>query len=134
MFTIKNHKTTFIKPEFESLVSNNIPTTLKYKESIITLDEGYSFYISPNPTTKNDYLIVNFVSLETNDVWIKIRVLKNNNVVAESGLIKPGEYFEKIKLSNEIDYNDELTYIIMGYEKETYLSAGAANLKIVVGD
>ena len=97
--------------------------------------EGYNIYIDANPKiNNNNKLTINFISLKENNVWIKIRVLNTNKkIVAESGLIKPGEYLKNIKLNKKLNSNDNITYEIIGYEIETYLSAGTVKLKTKVG-
>lgn len=134
LFNIKN-KSSFIKPEFDSNASIMIPQNLDYKSAIIEISDGYSIYIDGKPHIDNDSLIVNFVSVENNTLWIKIRVLDDKeNVVAESGLIKPGEYLKSIKLDRKISVNDSMTYMIIGYEMDSYKSAGTIELNTKVGN
>jgi len=129
------HKTTFVKPIFDELSSSKIPEDLNYTKNVLEITKGYSIYIDVKPIIDNDYLIVNFVSLDTNNIWIKIRILdKDGSIVGESGLIKKGEHLEKIKLNKKVSINDKITYVIMGYEIDTYLSAGEVNLNTIVGE
>ncbi len=53
-------------------------------------------------------------------------------MIAETGLIKPGEYLQTIEFSRAVADDEPLTFKVMGYEPETYLSAGAVSLKPAV--
>ena len=128
-------KTTFSKPKFDKSSSVKIPDNLNYNDSVLKVSDGYTFYIEALPKIKKDHLIVNFISLENNNIWIKVRVLNSKEeVVAESGLVKPGEFLNKIKLNKSISSGDDISYVIMGYEKDTYFSAGVVNLNTKVGE
>ena len=71
-----------------------------------------------------------FTNPDTNDVWLKIRVLdKKGNILGETGLIRPGEYVKTITFDKKVPkVGDEITMKIMGYQPDTYYSAGAVNL------
>ena len=75
-----------------------------------------------------------FTNPETNDVWLKIRVLdEKGNILGETGLIRPGEYVKSITFTEKVPkVGDKITMKIMGYQPETYYSAGAVNLGTVV--
>lgn len=134
LISIKN-KSTFSKPNFDENISTKIPEGLDYEDSIINISKNYSIYIDGLPTLKNEEIIINFISLENNNVWIKIRILnENEEIIGESGLVKPGEYLKNIKLKNNIPKNGEITYMIIGYEIDSYLSAGTIKLNTRVGE
>lgn len=63
-----------------------------------------------------------------NNVWLKLR-LENSagEILGETGIIRPGEYVESLKL-NEKAASGDVTLHVMGYEPETYYSAGAVRL------
>lgn len=127
MVSIRN-KSTFKKPEFDKNAIETIPSDLEYQKKILNVTDNYSIYINPEPVIKNNSIILNLISLETNNIYIKVRVLNKNKKIAETGLIKPGQYLEKVKLDEELNVGDEIVYIIMGYEKDSYLSAGSVKL------
>lgn len=127
-------KTTFTKPKFDKLVLNEIPDDLKYQKNILKISEGYAIYIDAMPKIDDEQLIVNFISLEDNNIWIKLRIIKDNEIIGESGLVRPGEYLKTVKINTNLSINQNITYIIMGYEFDTYLSAGVINLNTKVGE
>ncbi len=132
MINIKN-KSTFKKPDYDKNAIETIPTSLDYQSKIINVTDNYSLYVEPSPTIKDNDLIINLISLETNNILIKVRVLNNDKVVAETGLIKPGQYLKNVKLNKKINVDDEIIYVIMGYEPDTYLSAGSIKLNTRIG-
>jgi len=131
---LKN-KTTFSKPKFDDLASSTIPEDLNYEDNILKLVDGYSFYISARPKIEEEYLIIDFVSMIDNNTWIKVRIFDDENkVMGETGLVKPGEYLEKVLLTKALSNNDNISYKIIGYEMDTYMSAGTVDLKTRVGE
>ena len=53
-------------------------------------------------------------------------------VLGESGLIRPGEYVQAVKLDTVPRSTANVSLKIMAYEPETYYSAGSARLKTVL--
>ena len=49
------------------------------------------------------------------------------------GLIKPNEYVKYVALSRELPQGTKIKLKIMGYEPQTYRSAGAATLNTTIG-
>lgn len=129
-----NEKSTFKKPEFDMGVSE-IPAKLNYEESVLSIADGYSLYISPSPKIlENNYLKIDLISMESNKIYLKVRILdENKNIIGETGLLKAGDYLEKVKLNKKVKEKDKIIYKIMGYEKDTYMSAGSVNLNTKVG-
>lgn len=130
-----NSKKQFKKPEFDKNATT-IPEKLEYKEKAIKISEGYSLYIEPIPQLdQKNNLILNLVSLKENKIWIKVRILNaKEEIIGETGLIKPGEYVKKIQLNQSLQKDDKITYKIMGYEKEKYTSAGTISLNTRIGE
>lgn len=68
-----------------------------------------------------------------NDVWIKLRVMDaEGNTLGETGLIRPGEYVQSVTLSTVPAEGETVTLKLMGYEPDTYYSAGAVSLETTV--
>ena len=122
----------FNKPSFESNVIK-VKDSTQYEDKLLTIRKGYSFYIDGAPEYKNNNLHVNFYSNSDESIYLKVRVLKDDKVIGESGLIKTGELLKSLRIKN-LKVNDELTYLIMGYEKDTYYSAGELKLNVKVGE
>ena len=134
LFSIKS-KESFKKPDFDSNVTE-IPSDLDYQKSVLNILDGYSIYISPNPKiVDDDCLKIDFLSVSTNNVYVKVRILDSeNNIIGETGILKAGDYLEKVKLSKSVKVNDNITYKIMGYDQDNYTSAGSVSLNTRIGE
>lgn len=131
-FLSYNKSKTFVKPKFEINVKKGIPE-IKEKETFkeFEVSENYIVYMNGETKLKDNKLNVYFTSKDTNEIYVKLRVLKDNEVVGETGLLHPGEYVEYVKVKS-LKKNDKITLKIMGYEKDTYYSAGAMTLNTKV--
>lgn len=125
----KNPK--YSPPPFEKEAISGKPDTLNIKGySEMQAADAYIFGICGEITAKDGYVDVYFTSPESNSVWLKVRIAdEEGNILGESGLIKPGQYVKSVKLSSEINSATSVSLKIMGYEVDTYLSAGAVTLK-----
>lgn len=74
-----------------------------------------------------------FTNPVENTVWLKLRVLDaEGNTIGETGIIKPGEYVQSVNFTTVPDNGDTIGLKLMGYEPETYYSAGSATLNTTV--
>ena len=72
---------------------------------------------------------------EGNNVWMKLRVLDaKGTVLAETGLIRPGEYLQWVEFTQTPSPGEKLSLKIMAYEPETYFSAGSVVLNTVAAE
>ena len=63
-----------------------------------------------------------------NQIWTKLRILdQDGNIIGETGLLKPGQYVESVQL-NDVAVSGNVTLQVMGYEPDTYFSAGSVGL------
>ena len=86
------------------------------------------------PTVDGQNLTVYFTNTEGNEKNLKLRVLDTEgNILGETGLIKPGEYVKNVTLTKTLAAGEKIKLKIMGYEPETYESAGSVSLNVTVG-
>ena len=62
---------------------------------------------------------------------IGLSSVRGGNIVGETGLVRPGEYVKEVSLSRRIPCGTPVNLKIMGYEPETYKSAGAVTLSTI---
>jgi hypothetical protein len=68
---------------------------------------------------------VYFTSKPENEVWLMLRIIdENGEVIAETGLLRPGEYVKTVCFKKLPLEGSKVSYKIMAYEPETYLSKG----------
>ena len=126
----------FIPPPFEQNAVSGVPDVPEnlgysspYKEGM-----AYRFSVCGNVTAEGENAVVYLTNPAENSVWLKLRVLdENGRTLGETGLLRPGEYVRCVKLSSVPPAGAKITLKIMGYEPETYLSAGSATLNTTMG-
>ena len=91
--------------------------------------KAFSFSVAGELAVENSETDVWLTNPDKNTVWLKVRILDgNNNVLGESGLIRPGEYVKSVKLDSVPKSSTGVSLKIMAYEPDTYYSAGSAKL------
>ena len=128
-----NKSKEFVKPEFETNVKEGMPKLTKedgFEEFEVA--EDYIIYMTGETKLEGNKLLVYFTSKKSNDVYVKLRILKDDKIVGETGLLKPGEYIKEVKLDKSLKKDDKITLKVMGYEPETYYSAGSISLNTKV--
>lgn len=126
----------FTPPPFEENAVSGVPDvpddlgySAPYKEGM-----SYRFSICGNVMTEGTDAVVYLTNPSDGEVWMKVRILDSKGkILGESGLIKPGEYVRSVALSYAPAAGTEIKLKIMGYEPETYYSAGSATLNTVIG-
>ena len=126
----------FVPPPFDKTAVTGVPEvpddigySAPYQEGM-----GYRFAACGNVRMNGTAATVFFTNPEGNEVWLKLRVLDaDGNTLGETGLIKPGEYVKTVELTRALPAGTHIKLKIMGYEPETYHSAGSAVLNTMTG-
>jgi hypothetical protein len=124
----------FVAPPFDSAAvvgTPEVPDGLGWSE----MDARGAFFVSVCGEVKlsDGKADVWFTNPEKNTVWLKLRVLnEQGEILAETGLIRPGEYVQTIHFDVLPEVGDNITMKVMAYEPDTYVSAGAVSLKTVI--
>ena len=126
----------FTPPPFESAAEQGTPQvdeslgySSPYKDGMT-----YRFSVCGNVTMEGEKAVVYLTNAKDNNVWIKLRVLdEQGEILGETGLIKPDEYVKYVTLSKKLAVGTKVKLKIMGYEPQTYHSAGAASLNTQIG-
>lgn len=132
----KNGTAEFTPPPFEQNAVFGVPEVAEelgysspYKEGM-----SYRFSVCGNVTAEGKNAVVYLTDQAENKVWLKLRVLdENGNTLGETGLLKPGEYVRSVALSSVPPIGTKITLKIMGYEPDTYHSAGSVTLNTIMG-
>ena len=128
-------RTEFVVPEFETSSIDgkpeNVDETLTYQE--MQLKEDYIVSMCTTPREENGKLTLYFTSNEKNVDLFKVRIFdSNNNLIGESGLLKPNSYVKDIILNRTLTDNEGISVKIMSYEKDTFYSKGSFRLNVFV--
>lgn len=123
-------KPEFIPPEFEPNAKNGVPTVSEdfaYAEAAVG---EYKVFSCAKIIAENGKAKVFFTNDESNDVWVKIRIVDaNGEIIGESGLLNPGEYVEEVLLTYTPEKGTTVRVKVMLYEPHTYQSEGAVYLE-----
>ena len=86
----------------------------------------------PNATKKSVDLCV--TNHESNDIYMLAQIYNSDDEkIAQTGLIKPGQYIKNINLSKPLNAGENKIKIhVCGFEKETFYSAGTMRLELTV--
>ena len=133
--TGKSKKPQFTPPPFEAAAQQGMPTVEDSSWNKI-FQSGMSFvaYMCGKVTINNGAADLYFTNDKDNNAWLKLRIMdEKGNILAETGLLKPGEYVQAVTFTTVPQNGQKLTMKIMGYEPETYHSIGAVVLNTVAG-
>ena len=126
----------FVPPDFEAATVQGTPEVEESMGYTELYKEGMAYRVSVCgvPTVDGQDLTVYFTNTEGNEKYLKLRVLdENDNILGETGLIRPGEYVKTVTLAKTLAAGEKIKLKIMGYEPETYFSAGSATLNTTIG-
>ena len=125
----KQKRAEFSPPPFDSAAQKGTPTVPQnagYGEMDAKL---FTFSAAGELTVKDGKTDVWFTNSSKNTVWMKIRILDaDGNILGESGLIRPNEYVQSVKLDVVPKSTVNISLKVMAYEPDTYYSAGSAKL------
>ena len=125
-------KVEFIPPAFEANAvegTPDVPEECGYSE---LYQDGMTYRagICGEVFTENGEAVVYFTNPKSNTAWLKLRITDgDDNILGESGIVKPGEYVRSVILVKEITVDTEVKIKLMGYEAETYNSVGSVVVK-----
>lgn len=126
----------FVPPAFDSSAVTGIPEVPEGLGYSAPFQEGmaYRFAVCGNVLMDGKQALVYFTNPAENETWTKLRIYdESGNVLGETGLIKPGEYVQYVELDKELTPGTPIKLKIMGYEPDTYLSAGSVVLNTQIG-
>ena len=133
----RKHKTAeFAPPPFDATAVAGVPEVPENLGYISPYRDGmgYRFSVCGNVVLEGSNAAVYLTNPAENEVWLKLRVWdEKGNILGETGLIRPGEYVKDVALTENLTAGTKIKLKIMGYEPETYFSAGSATLNTAIG-
>lgn len=126
----------FTPPAFEANAVSGAPMVAKNMGYTELYQDGMAYRVSVcgMPTADGNELTVYFTNTESNEKYLKLRVLDTNgNVLGETGVLKPNEYVKYVTLDKALAVGADIKLKIIGYEPESYKSAGSVSLNVTVG-
>lgn len=127
---VRTRNTGFTPPPFEAAAVDGTPAPDTTARAYGVVDaQAYKVALCAVPEVKDGAADICFTNPAENEVWIKVQLYDaDGNLLGESGLLKPGQYVEKVSL-NKIPRDGAAVMLrVVGYEPETYHSAGTFGL------
>lgn len=125
----------YTPPAFDRNAQSGTPTAGEDLGWSLVYQSGMNFsaHVCGKIIVTNKKADVYFTNDKGNDVWIKLRILdENEKILAETGLLKPGEYISSVRFTSLPQSGAKIKLKIMAYEPNTYYSAGSATLNTVL--
>ena len=126
----------FIPPDFEMTAQTGTPVVPSHLEWSEIFHDGMTFKVGISGkiiVKENNHADIFLLNNKENNVWLKLRVLdENNNILGETGLIKPCEYVQSISFSENVTVGQKIKLKIMSYQPETYYSEGTIILNTTI--
>ena len=102
---------------------------------VVLYQEGMKFKVKVCGNCKFvDGVLVNyFTNISENDVYLQIKILnEDEKEIGTSGLLKPNQYINGVKLNEHKEMGDKITMRIYAYDPETLEKIGSAVLKTAI--
>lgn len=122
----------FTPPPFAENASQGIPMVPEELGWFTPRGEGLDYQISVcgEAVVRAGKADIYFTNYDTNQVWLMVRIIDDEGeVLAQSGILKPGEYIQTIEFDKIPKNGQKIFYKVMAYEPETYYSAGSFTLE-----
>ena len=119
----------FTPPPFDETAAEGVPA-LTEADGYRPVDaQVFRFSICGELTLEEGNADVWLTNHAENTVWLKVRLSDTaGNVLGETGLIRPGEYVQSLKLTPLPEATADVAMVVMSYEPETYYSMGSVTL------
>lgn len=134
MVLMRERTERFVPPDFERAAQTGvpqIPDSAGYMP--LEVEKGFGAGVNGKLTVEDAKTDIWLTSPEDNTVWIKLRIYaEDGRMLGETGILKPGEYVQSVKLSDIPKDTEDVTLKLMAYTPDTWYSAGAAELHTVL--
>lgn len=118
---------TFLAPEHEAAAVAGVPAGTDSWQ-ILPVREGYIVGLDTMPVYRDGKLCLNVANGEESTVWFLVRVYQEDKMIAQTGILYPGEYLGEVACEKGLAPGGAVTIQIVAYEPETYHSEGVAKI------
>lgn len=128
--------TALTHPDFDAAALSGTPQVdRKYGFSTLTVNDDYSIQLCGAPAFAEQSVDLYLTNPAGNKVWFRAEILDaDGNLLAASGVLKQNQHLPSISFEEPLpnDKDIELVVRIIGYEPNTWHSAGTVSLKMVL--
>lgn len=125
----------FTPPEFDAGAIYGTPDAPKELGYIEPYADGMTFHtgVCGKLNLSGSKADIYFTNKAENEVWLMLRITsEGGDVLAETGLLRPGEYVKTVSFNKLPKDGEKVIYRVMAYEMQTYYSMGYFKLSTVV--
>ncbi len=134
VLTPKKEIREFVPPSFDISAQAGIPSVSNEIDWQIIDAKAFEIGICGKVTANGENADIWLYNPKGNTVLLKVRIFDSNGtVLGETGLIKPNEYIQSVKLSAIPQQGAPLLLKVMAYQPNTYYSEGAVNINTYMG-
>lgn len=126
-----NDKVRYVRPKFDENAISGIPELDDDDYKKISPEGLYNFSLLSIPKLNNNKLLLYFTNDGSNLVYLKVRIYKDDKIIGESDLIKPGEFIEYVNV-NGVRKDDTVLIKVMSYNMNNYYSEGVVKLNVEI--
>lgn len=95
---------------------------------MLAVRDGFALGVDTAPTWQDGYIYFNAANCEGNTVRFLVQVYQGEELIAETGLLRPGQYVESVACEEELAPGDEILLKFVAYEGNGWHSEGVANI------
>lgn len=129
-------KDKFVAPPFDANALSGEPKPAKeFGYDTVQAVDSFRFMLDSSLWQQEDSSVfVHFTNPEDTNIWMMVEIVdENNQSLYKSGMIKNGEYVEKLEpLTDLSDEPYNITILVYGFEPQTYYSMGIVKLSTVL--
>lgn len=122
----------FVPPDFAADAQQGIPEVPEELGWFTPQAEGLALKVSlcGEVIVRDGKADIYFTNHEENEDWMLVRIFDEDGaILAQTGMIRPGEYIRTIEFDTVPKDGQIIIYKVMAYEPETYYSTGALTLQ-----
>jgi len=100
----------------------------------MNVEQGYDIKLCGRLFIKENKIDIYVTNPTSNEVWLKVELQDaNGKLLAQSGIVKQGEYVPSISLlENVTATKTNVKIIVIAYEPDTYISKGSVNMNTIL--
>lgn len=121
----------FIPPGFDASAQIGEPTPpLDFGYTTVNVEQRFDIKLCGRLFAQNNTIDIYLTNPASNNVWMMTEVQdENGEVLAKSGIIKPGEYVQSIALAKNVTAAEtNVKIVVIGYDPDSYASRGIVGM------
>lgn len=121
----------FVPPTHDPLAVVGTPAPEeKYRYTDGPAGDSFAVKLATQPYLENGEIVLYFTNPEGNTALLRVRIYRDDEVIAESGYLRPGEYLRALAAPEA--ETGTIKVKIMSYQEDTWYSLGAYSMALTL--